>query len=682
MDTLPFETIGRFQIDAAIGQGGMGVVYRANDPILQRPVAIKLLAPHLGQDPNASARFQREASLIASLKHTHIASIYEFGKHEDRPYIAMEWIEGRTLKQLLNDEGALDQDRALHLFKQLANALSYAHDNGVIHRDLKPSNIIVNSLDQVTVVDFGLAWIADAPSLTATGSVIGTPLYMSPEQIQGGEIDGRSDQYSLAVILYEMLVGTPPFANDSTTALYHQQLFAPPPPITEHDPNIPLFIEEALSVALEKSAESRYQSITQFQNALSLTAQQAVNKRVATQRISQKFVWLGLILLGAFLVGAGSWYYVPAVRNFSLLPTAYQPDFDYAWTLSNGNTYQTRFADAELATAQFQYQWDAYFEEEAISDPVVVGGRVILTEWNRLYGLDWANGQISWETTLPELVTAPIVALDSWDEDILYVAPEGGGVTALTVEERQFVWQVSSAEITGSISQMATDGDSLLILTTDANKLYGLNAWNGEQEFVLPLDVGNISEIPPTATAAAIFVVDAKGGLLAIDRASHAVDWHVETEGNPTTAAVVMGNDASRGIVIGTDAGQIQAFSLLTGDEIWSVDVGSAALGVASDWWRVIVTTENGDLYAIDGTTAEILWSLDLQADAVGAPLITYDSIVVAVEGGFVRFFSADDGNENEVALIEFGEELATAPIMVGEWLFLRTSYAIFAFAP
>jgi serine/threonine protein kinase len=202
MAVLPPGTfVGRYRIQVLVGQGGMGIVYRALDPALDRRVALKLLAPHLLGNPDALARFRREATAVANLKHPNIATVFELGEHDGQPFIAAEWIEGQTLTQLMAEQGPLPLSRALLLYDQLASALDYAHANGVIHRDCKPSNIIVRANDHATIVDFGLAWADAGPSITATGSIFGTPHYMAPEQIEGKRVDGRADLYALACVL-------------------------------------------------------------------------------------------------------------------------------------------------------------------------------------------------------------------------------------------------------------------------------------------------------------------------------------------------------------------------------------------------------------------------------------------------------------------------------------------------
>ncbi len=260
--------IDRFEVEAEVGRGGMGLVYRCYDPQYERQVALKMMAAHLTGSAEALARFQREAALVGSFKHPHIAIFHEFGEMASRPYLVMEWVDGRTLKEELAAHHKLTQARCLALFAQLAKAIDYAHAHGVIHRDLKPANIIIGPDDAVTIVDFGVALLDTAPSLTATGLIVGTPLYMSPEQIKGHELDGRSDQYSLAIILYEMLTGQFPYESIHVPAIYHQQLLGEPIPITERDPTIPISIERALQKALAKEPADRFDTIGELNKAL------------------------------------------------------------------------------------------------------------------------------------------------------------------------------------------------------------------------------------------------------------------------------------------------------------------------------------------------------------------------------------------------------------------------------
>jgi serine/threonine protein kinase/outer membrane protein assembly factor BamB len=260
--------VGRFLLEAEIGRGSTGVVYQAQDLVFHRPIALKILAQHLTLDESARARFEREATAVAKLKHPNIAQIHEFAVLPDCLYLATEWVEGRTLAALLKDHKPLPLERALNLFDQLASALDYAHEQGVIHYDIKPANVMVDTNDHVFLVDFELAWLSDTPSSTNAGMLFGTPRYMAPEQIRGDPVDGRADIYSLAAVLFEMLTGQPPFIGESTPALLYHHLYTAPPPVTEINPSLPTSVETALLRALAKRPLNRFETAAEFGLAL------------------------------------------------------------------------------------------------------------------------------------------------------------------------------------------------------------------------------------------------------------------------------------------------------------------------------------------------------------------------------------------------------------------------------
>ena len=303
----PGTQIGRFTIRAEVGRGGMGIVYRADDETLKRPVALKFLAGHLNQDGDALRRFHQEAATVANLKHQNIALVYEFGDYQDLPYLAMEWIEGRTLKTLLQEEGPLPVDRALPLVTQIGTALDYAHQQGLVHRDLKPSNIIVSDAGAITLIDFGLSWLESNASVTTTGSLVGTPTYMAPEQIDGSPLDGRADLYSLATILYEMLAGQPPFAAANVMAILHQKIYQAPIPITESNPQVNPALESPLMQGLARKPEDRFPTgqalITALQEAVT-TPKTVVTPQpsTATPHVSRTAWMVGAVVGGGILL--------------------------------------------------------------------------------------------------------------------------------------------------------------------------------------------------------------------------------------------------------------------------------------------------------------------------------------------------------------------------------------------
>ena len=229
--------LGKYELHAEIGVGGMGVVYRGYDPTLDRPVAIKILASHLAREEKFVERFMREARAAARLRHPRIVTIYDVGEESGRYYFVMEYLEGRTLSQILHEQGQFSTDDILSILSQLADALDAAHAHGLVHRDVKPANVIVDDQGQVTLTDFGLVQAARETRLTTTGETIGTPEYMSPEHALGEKVGPPADLYSLAIIAYEMLSGAVPFDADSTPAILHKQVYEPPPSIAARRPD-------------------------------------------------------------------------------------------------------------------------------------------------------------------------------------------------------------------------------------------------------------------------------------------------------------------------------------------------------------------------------------------------------------------------------------------------------------
>ena len=249
-----------YRIEALLGRGGMSVVYRAKDLALERPVALKVLAPELAEDERFRERFLRESKLAASIDHTNVIPIYEAGETDGLLYIAMRYVEGTDLSRLLEWEGPLEPARAIAILGQAASALDAARfAHGLVHRDVKPGNILIaseqgaDSPDHVYLSDFGLSKrAADERSLTEGGQFFGTLDYVAPEQIEGEPVDGRTDVYSLGCVLYECLTGHVPFAKDTKTALLWAHLQEPPPTVTGLRGDLPAGIDTVVARALAK----------------------------------------------------------------------------------------------------------------------------------------------------------------------------------------------------------------------------------------------------------------------------------------------------------------------------------------------------------------------------------------------------------------------------------------------
>ncbi len=260
--------IGNYKILEKLGEGGMGVVYKAMDINLERTVAIKALNTELTGNPELEKRFRAEARAQANLNHTNLATLYALLIEDGRPWMVMEYIEGETFEQMVQRRGPIPATDSVPIFRQALLGIGYAHRMGVVHRDIKPSNIMVNKQGIVKVMDFGIAKVLGSRGMTKTGTQMGTAFYMSPEQVLNRGVDIRSDIYSLGVTLYEMLTANVPFNGDSDYQVMTDHVNAVPPLPTKFYPYIPLGLQNAVLKALEKTPDARFQTVEEFGMAL------------------------------------------------------------------------------------------------------------------------------------------------------------------------------------------------------------------------------------------------------------------------------------------------------------------------------------------------------------------------------------------------------------------------------
>jgi serine/threonine-protein kinase len=258
--------LGRYEIAAQLGRGAMGVVYRARDPLLGREVAVKtiLLPADEAERAEYEARFQQEARAAAALNHPGIVTIHDIGRADGVLYMAMEYVEGHELRDALAGGQGLPVPQAVAIAAQLADALGYAHARGIVHRDVKPANVMILRDGRAKIMDFGIARIAASDVKTQTGVLMGSPKYMSPEQVQGRPADARSDLFSLGVVLHEMLCGAPPFTGDDVSMLMYNVAHADPPPPSAVNAAVPRMLDLIVARALAKSPEQRYADAAQM----------------------------------------------------------------------------------------------------------------------------------------------------------------------------------------------------------------------------------------------------------------------------------------------------------------------------------------------------------------------------------------------------------------------------------
>lgn len=302
------DTIGKYTVEGVLGEGAMGVVYKAFDPNIARTVAIKtihknLLSSDMGRE--MLQRFRTEAQAVGKLSHPNIVGIYEFDQDKGMPYFVMEFVEGRDLKSLIKSGEPFPVERIITTICEVLEGLAYTHELGIVHRDIKPANIFITNKEQVKIADFGIARLENS-ELTQVGSVLGTPSYMSPEQCLGSGVDARSDLFSTGVMLYELLTGSKPFQASMASAIIHNVVNTDPQPPTHLNAELPPGFDRIIKKALAKNLNQRYQTAREFQDDLRrVAAGQRVKPATHKPWIMGGAAAVGVLVLSG---GAGWWW--------------------------------------------------------------------------------------------------------------------------------------------------------------------------------------------------------------------------------------------------------------------------------------------------------------------------------------------------------------------------------------
>jgi len=623
----PGSQVGRFEVRQEVGRGACGVVLRAYDSQLHRDVALKLLAPERLADPQSLARFQREATAVSRLKHAHLAGIYEIGELNGQPFLVMEWVEGRTLQALLKEKGALPLEEALRLFEQMTQAIDYAHKHELVHRDIKPANIMVNDQGQATIVDFGLATAADSVSVTETGTVLGTPLYMAPEQINGDPATSRADLYALAVVFYEMVSGRPPFEGEHMASIIYSKVHKEPPRLSDKAPSLGSSLDHVLTKALAREPDQRFESGKALLEAL------RVPPPVPPPPVARKPWGIAVVAL----LGAGVFLAWPKAKAPVPAPASPTP---------------TAVATIPVAAPRAELWAQKCPQLEGM---VAAAGRLILaTEGGLLQAWDPATGKPQWEVGLKEAPTCPPVHV----EMTLFVATESQ-LQAFAADTGRPLWARQEDEPAG----LSAGPDGTLFLTA-RNEVVAFDGASEElHRFKLP---GAL--LAPVSDGPRLYAAST-AGVTAWELKSKKQLWKV-----PLKAPLQLARSEDRVLV--ADAETLGALSGSGGSLLWEFTLPGKPVGLACAGPLTVVSCEDGQVAALesDGT---VRWQVHPEQELGVAPLISGDEVLVA---GVKAFHRLD---------LKSGQELSSfptpdawlPPVVAGDRLILTAAGGVTAYA-
>ncbi|HEX9372276.1 MAG TPA: PQQ-binding-like beta-propeller repeat protein [Roseiflexaceae bacterium] len=595
---------GRYELIGEIGRGGMGVVYRAYEPTLDRPVALKVIAPDLAHDPGFVARLRREAVSAARLRHANIALLYEFGQADGAAFLAMEYVGGPSLRQIL-EAGPLDPQRALNILDQIAQALEYAHKLGIVHRDVKPSNILVGPGDRAVLIDFGLAEMADDPLLTGDGELLGTPHYMAPEQARGAGADARSDQYALAAVAYELLTGTPLFQGRAATAIVHAQIYETPAPPTERNPTLPAAANDVLLRALAKAPHDRFPSLPAFVADLrAALAPPAPRPRFGRRWLlvaAAALALAALVVLLALRSAADAPYARGSGAARSGVPLPRQVVWSYTPSLVGGPA------------------------------PVVMNGNVVVgTLDGTLIALRSDGGELRWHRG----GGAEILGAPSAGRDKIFVGASDGSVLGLSPGSGGTIWR---RPVIGAVSLAPTLADDRLIVTTDKGYLYVLQADNGQVIWSRPLESG----LRVAAAREGWIVASAGATLFTLDARNGVVEWKFQAASAITTPPTIAGDL----VLFGTERGVLYGLRIADGGERLNVQLRGGLIAAPMDGRdNFYVADLSGRLTAISADSGREIWHFDAGAAIGATPLLADGKLLFGANNGAFYALEARSG--------------------------------------
>jgi serine/threonine protein kinase len=627
----------RYEIGSELGRGGMGIVYRAYEPALDRTIALKILAPELAHQPGFAARLRREAISTARLRHPNIALLYELGQTDETTFLAMEYIPGDSLRQLLAT-GLLPAERALNILEQIGQALDYAHTMGIVHRDIKPSNILVGSRDHAVLIDFGLAEMAESSLLTSDGAVLGTPHYMAPEQADGRGASAQSDQYGLAAVAYEMLTGVPPFHGRAATAVVYAHVHEQPPPPNERRPALPAAVNAVLLRALSKNPDERYPSLAAFVSDL----RAALAMPVVLHRPRDKRPWLIGLAIGAamlalvvtLLLRAQASENRPSIYTSDTSRTGVPLPQQVVWS------YASRPAGGAAPV----------FEGETVVVDTLDGGMVALRA---------TTGEVRWRRTRGG-TRETIFGAPGVSSGIVFAGSIDEGVFGFSLESGGLIWRTA---VHGAVEQAPTLDRDRLIVTTSKGYIYALQARSGQVIWGRPLEAGLQR---PTTGDGQIFV-GASRLLTALDAGSGTTTWEFEAASTITTQPVLIGAS----VVVGTERGLLYALRAADGQLLWRAQInGALSAAPAVSPGAIFVVDRAGGLTALSPDGKHVFWQFNAGAAINATPLLVDGKLFFGASNGIL--FALDAENGRVLGRMQLGGSVDTTPALGAGLIYVR----------
>ncbi|MBS2040477.1 PQQ-binding-like beta-propeller repeat protein [bacterium] len=590
--------IGRFRVLSEHARGGMGDLLRAQDETLNRPVALKLLRPERLLEEGAVARFRREALTVARLKHDHIAALYEFGDDPQQPYLAMEWVDGHSLEELLRS-GPLGMDRALSIMAQLLGALDYAHSQGVIHHDIKPANLMLSN-GRLTVVDFGLASLLTEPTVMETGPLYCTPLYMAPEMAAGNAVDGRADLYSAALVFFEMLAGRPAFGPGSVTQIVAQQVNGPRPILSEYQPKLPTSLDPILVKALDTDPSKRYASGAQLLSAI---------QSVLTPKARSGLVWplaAALVLTVSGAVAMNKAPLLPHPTPVPLLQEVWHHPAPYAPWLVRGRQLlvdsQTELLSLDGQLAEIRWRVPQTSPAKLLLDTETAICR--LAQDGKLEAFEPAKGRQLWKVPLS---LEPERASVSSDDEVYFSTSTR--LLAFDPTAPQEEWDIQIAP-----SSLAAVGDETRVVVAGGKRQLTAYAYADSQKAwrrTVPAEVNCL-----WLGEAGLMVGCQDGSLLALNATDGSTDWQTESvEASPVE--ILEGDD--NWLVAAWRDGELVGFDS-NGNEAWKLQLGERPVGLHLLKDRLLVAGANNRLLCLDVAHGRQLWQASTRGPCQSAP--------------------------------------------------------------